>query len=132
MSTTPDTPPPTTAVSAKEDNMVAILAYLTPIFFGVGIVIAIIMHGNKKTAIGAYHLRQSLGLLITSLVAWMALMVIGFVPVINLVLFILVPVVWVGFFVLWIMGLIAAINGQQKPMPVLGEHYNKWFAGAFN
>ena len=38
---------------------------------------------------------------------------------------------WLGFFILWIMGLIAAVNGQQKPMPVVGEYYQKWFAGAF-
>jgi len=29
------------------------------------------------------------------------------------------------------MGLISAINGQQKPLPVVGAHFQKWFAGAF-
>ena len=125
-----DTPPPVTP--AKEDTTIALLAYLTPILFGVGIVIAIIMHNGKKTALGAFHLRQSLGLLIASIVVWMAMMVIGFIPVVNMLLLILVPVVWIGFFVLWIMGLISAINAQQKPLPVVGEHFQKWFAGAFN
>ena len=34
--------------------------------------------------------------------------------------------------VLWVMGLIAAINGERKPMPVVGEMYQKWFGNAFD
>ena len=46
-------------------------------------------------------------------------------------MFLLGPAIFLGFFVLWLMGLLAAINGQQKPAPVLGENYQRWFAGAF-
>jgi uncharacterized membrane protein len=108
--------------------MIAILAYLTPILFGVGIIIAIVMHGNKKTALGAYHLRQSLGLLLTSLVMWVPLAL----PLINVLWLFISPIISIALFVFWIMGLIAAINSQQKPLPLIGEHYQKWFAGAFN
>jgi uncharacterized membrane protein len=38
----------------------------------------------------------------------------------------------VSLFVLWIMGLIAAINGQMKPMPVVGPLYQKWFGTTFD
>ncbi len=40
-----------------EDKTVAIVAYLTLI----GFIIAIILNGQKKTALGAFHLRQMLG-----------------------------------------------------------------------
>jgi hypothetical protein len=30
------------------------------------------------------------------------------------------------------MGFIAAVNGQMKPMPVVGELYQKWFGTAFD
>lgn len=123
MSTTPETPPP-----ATEDRTVAILSYITII----GFIIAIVMHGSKKTALGTYHLRQSLGLIITVVVFWFAMMILAFVPVIGAMIgFLAFPVGGIFFFVLWIMGLIAAANGQQKPIPVVGEHYQKWFAGAF-
>jgi len=126
---------PVPSASAKEDSTVAILAYLTPLFFGVGIVIAIIMHGNKKTALGAYHLRQSLGLLLTSIVLWVPWMIVSFILAMIPFIQLLVPLLWmglgVGITILWIMGLIAAVNGQQKPLPVLGVHYAKWFANAF-
>ena len=123
MSTTPEPP-----VSAKEDTTVALLAYLTII----GFVVAIVLHSSKKTALGAFHLRQTLGLFITALVIWIPCLIISMIPVVNLVMVILGPAVMVGLFVLWIMGFIAAINGQQKLMPVVGAHYQKWFANAFN
>ena len=123
MSTTPEPPIP-----AKEDTTVALLAYLTII----GFVVAIVLHSNKKTALGAFHLRQTLGLFITALVIWIPCLIISMIPVVNLVMVILGPAVMVGLFVLWIMGFIAAINGQQKLMPVVGTHYQKWFANAFN
>ncbi len=126
MSTTPETPPPA-AASATEDRTVAILTYITII----GFIIAIVMHSSKKSALGAFHLRQGLGLFITCIVIWIPGVIISFIPGINLLMVLLWPLVGISLFVLWIMGLIAAVNGQQKPMPVVGVHYQKWFAGAF-
>lgn len=125
MSTSSDTPP--AAAPAGEDSTVAILSYITII----GLIIAIVMHSSKKTALGAYHLRQSLGLFITALVIWIPCMIISLIPVINLVMVLVGPAVCIALFVFWVMGLMAAINGQKKPLPVVGEHYQKWFAGAF-
>jgi uncharacterized membrane protein len=115
--TTPETPPP---VGTTEDRTVAILSYITII----GFIIAIVLHSSKKTALGAYHLRQCLGLFVTAVVG-------GFCMIIPLLNVLLIPVLGIGLFVLWILGLIAAVNGQQKPMPLVGEYYQKWFAGAF-
>ena len=126
MSTTPETPPPA-AAPATEDRTVAILTYITII----GFIVAIVMHSSKKSALGAFHLRQGLGLFITCIVIWIPGVIISFIPGINLLMVLLWPLVGISLFVLWIMGLIAAVNGQQKPMPVVGEHYQKWFAGAF-
>ncbi len=122
MSTTPETPS-----AATEDRTVAILAYITII----GFIIAIVMHSSKKTAIGSFHLRQGLGLFITGLVVWIPCVIISFIPFVNLIMVLVWPALGISLLVLWIMGLIAAVNGQQKPMPVVGEHYQKWFAGAF-
>lgn len=116
MDTTP-TPPPGTppmhAVAVAEDKTVAILSYITVI----GFIAAIIVHMNKKTQLGAFHLRQMLGLLLTSLV--------GVIPFLGWLVLVCV-------LVLWIMGLISAIKGEMKPVPLVGPFYQKWFAGAFN
>jgi len=38
---------------------------------------------------------------------------------------------WVGLIVLWFTGFLAAVNGQRKPIALLGENFQKWFSNAF-
>jgi len=133
--TTPaQTPPPATV---GEDKTAAILAYLTLI----GFVVAIILHSSKKTKLGAFHLRQMLGYILTVVVGWICVAFVMFVLLIVLAfmksfVLLLVPLIYFAFgismLVLWIMGLIAAINGQMKPMPVVGPLYQKWFGTTFD
>lgn len=125
MDTTPPPPPSLTPeVPATEDKTVAILSYLTLI----GFIVAIVLHGNKKTRLGTFHLRQSLGLLITAVACWILNVILAFIPIIG---WLTIIIVWLGLFALWLMGLIAAASGQTKPVPVLGEYYQKWFGSTF-
>lgn len=121
MDTTP-TPPATPPVSATgappsvavtEDKTVAIVSYITLL----GFIAAIVIHSNKKTQLGAFHLRQMLGLILTSL--------LGIIPLAGIVILLFL-------LVLWIMGLVSAIKGEMKPVPLLGPLYQKWFGSAFN
>jgi uncharacterized membrane protein len=125
MDTTPPPPPPppsfTPEVSASEDKTVAILSYLTFI----GFIVAVVLHGSKKTKLGTFHLRQALGLWITAIACWV---VLGIIPVIG---WIAIPFVSLAVFVLAVIGLIAAASGQFKPVPLLGEQYQKWFSSTF-
>ncbi|HEU5397188.1 MAG TPA: DUF4870 domain-containing protein [Verrucomicrobiae bacterium] len=118
-STTQSQIPP--AAGVGEDKTVAIVSYLTLI----GFLVAIILHNNKKTRLGAYHLRQMLGFMITWVVA-------SFLLVIPLLGWILVPFVYLFLLVCWIMGLIAAAQGELKPMPLIGSYYQKWFGTVFD
>ena len=124
MSTT-ETPP---VAPVSEDRTVAILAYITII----GFIIAIVMHGSKKTPLGSFHLRQVLGLVVTGLALWLPGIIISMIPVVNFLMLLIWPLIGISLFVLWLLGLIAAANGQRKPVPVLGEKYQQWFANAFN
>jgi uncharacterized membrane protein len=123
MDTTPP-PPLATEVPASEDKTVAILSYLTLI----GFIVAVVLHGNKKTKLGTYHLRQSLGLLIAAVAVWVLSMVLAIIPILG---WLMALALWLGLFFLWLMGLIAAANGQRKPVPVLGQHFEKWFGSTF-
>ena len=38
-------------------------------------------------------------------------------------------IVRAGLFVLWIIGLIGAINGEQKPIPLIGDRAQSMFSG---
>lgn len=112
---------PAEAASPSDAKTVAIIAYITII----GFIVAIVIHMNKKTKLGAYHLRQMLGLVLCGIAN-------GVLVVIPIIGWIAAPIIWIALFVLWIMGLIAAINGQMKPVPVLGEHFQKWFGTVFD
>jgi uncharacterized membrane protein len=121
----PNSPTAQPYSAAAEDKTTAIVSYLTLI----GFIVAIIIHGTKKTRLGAYHLRQSLGLILTSIAVALCATIFGFVPFVG---WIAALAAWIGLAVLWVMGLLAAINGEQTPVPVLGESFQKWFAGAFD
>jgi uncharacterized membrane protein len=117
------TVPPSEAAVADvsiEDKTVAILCYVTI----VGFIAAIFIHQSRKTQLGAFHLRQVLGMILTGVVGG----VCAVVPILGWIVWFLVVI---GMFVLWLLGLIAAIKGDMRPVPVLGEHYQRWFAGAF-
>lgn len=117
---TPPAPPAPSVAATSEDKTAAILAYVTFI----GFIVAIIINNGKKTKLGAYHLRQALGLFLT-------LFVCAFVNIIPLLGQLVYLCVLLCVFVFAIMGLISAVNGQMKPVPILGEKYQKWFGTAF-
>ncbi len=103
-------------VAVNEDKNTAIIAYITII----GLIIAFILNSDKKNEFARYHIRQSVGLALTGL----ALGVIGMVPILGWIIDLF------GIFVLlfmWITGLINAINGSEKPVPILGNKYLEWF-----
>lgn len=102
----------------KDGKQIGMIAYLTVI----GLIIAFVMNSEKKSEFAQYHIRQMLGLFVSGV----AIGLIGIIPFLGWL------VVIVGVFVLfymWVMGLIAAINGQMEPMPILGKKYEEWFAG---
>lgn len=134
------TPPPAQAappVSTPEDKTVAVLSYITLI----GFIIAIILHQNKKTKLGAFHLRQVLGYIIAGFVGGICVVILCLVLGLVLALLskalaaALVGLVYLAFLismlVLWLIGLIAAIKGEMKPMPVIGAQIQKWFGNMF-
>lgn len=102
----------------SEGKTMATIAYITVI----GLIIAFVTNSDKKNTFVSFHLRQSLGLFVTGL----ALGIIGMIPILGWIINIL------GIFVLiymWIMGLISAINGKEKTVPLLGDKYEEWFKG---
>ena len=107
------------------DRTPAIVGY----FALIGFIVAVIMHGEKKSRFAAYHLRQSLGLMLTSIALGWAAVVLAFIPFVG---WLLGLAAWSSLFALWVIGLLAAINGEQKPVPVLGTHFQNWFGNAFD
>ena len=100
-----------------EGKSTATIAYLTLI----GLIVAFVQNGEKKNTFASYHIRQSVGLMCTGF----ALALVNIIPFLGWMISILGVI---GLMVLWIMGLLNAINGKEKPIPLLGNLYSKWFA----
>ena len=93
-----------------DGRTIALISYLTII----GWILALLMHGNNPSKISAFHLRQTLGFLLT----WVLL---TFIPLIGWLL--AIPV-----FVLWAIGLYNAYEGEMTPVPFIGEFYQQSFS----
>lgn len=89
----------------------AIVAHIT----WVGWLIALIINSNEKDEIASFYIRQLLGIYLFSLV-------ISFVPLVNIV-------GWIIAIVFWILSLIGSINGEMKETPVVGKYFQDWFKG---
>lgn len=106
--------------TTSNDKTAAIVSYITPI----GWLVSYFALNNPKTSLANYHLRQNLLLYIIGIAFQVLLNIMArFAPFLSLAL----SIIGIGFFVLWIMGLISAINGEEKPMPLIGEKAQEIF-----
>ena len=110
---------------SMDGKSIAIISYLTII----GWIIAYVMHGNTKSKLGAFHIRQSLFLMLCGFTTAIAQMFFVFIPFLGWLISILLYFVLLGLFVLWIIGLIAAINGEENPVPLLGAKAQQLLKG---
>lgn len=110
-----------------------IISYLTIIGW---LVAYFAMHNEKKTDLGSYQLRQTLLFHIASIVIlWVLGMLFtaiflssGLLSGVSLILT-LNWIVRVGLFILWLIGFIGAINGEKKPIPLIGDKAQTIFPG---
>ena len=102
----------------EQNKLIGIISYITVI----GFIIALILNQEKKDPFSSFHIRQSLGIFVTGL----GLSILAVVPIIGWIVAIVGSLVVL---VMWILGLISAINGTMKPVPVLGEKFETWFQG---
>ena len=101
------------------------IAWVSYITF-IGWIIAFVSHSNAlvKSSLATFHLRQSFGLMVT----WFALMLIRLIVAMVMPFFGLVfTVLALALFVLWVIGLLNAVNGEEKPLPVIGLQFQQWF-----
>jgi len=96
----------------------------------IGFIIAFVLNSyqNNKSELGIFLIKQALGIFLTSFCMMIASLILAFIPFIGWII-ILINLCYVGVFVFWILGIIAAINGEKKAIPVLGAFYQNLFKG---
>lgn len=104
---------PAPSPSADKKTLMIVLTYI--LFF------IPLLTEEKNDPFFKYHARQSLGLLLCSVAVSVVARLFWIFSLASLLdLFI---------FVLWVLGLINALNGKQEPVPLLGKWFEKitWF-----
>ncbi|MDQ5928490.1 MAG: hypothetical protein QG594_264 [Bacteroidota bacterium] len=101
--------------SVEEGKSIAITSYILII----GVLIAMSMNAENKNSFASFHIRQALGLSITFIS--LALIISPFDS------FLITFPMWICMSVLWTYGIFSAIQGQTRPMPLVGGLYQKWF-----
>jgi hypothetical protein len=113
---------------ATNNMAVGILSYL-----GILWVVAYILNNNGKTAYGALHLRQGLGILLIYVAMWIVFFILGMALSSSMALLGIIGmvslVIYLGVLVLVILGIINAATNKMNPLPVVGGMFEKWFAG---
>lgn len=95
--------------STNNEKTAAIISY----FWFIGLLIAFIMNNNNRSYFTSFHIRQAIGL---SFISFIISLLVTIIPLIAVILFI-------GLFVLWTIGLLDAIKGGMKPIPFVGERF---------
>ncbi|WP_314244051.1 DUF4870 domain-containing protein [Empedobacter tilapiae] len=102
-----------------DNKTLSIVSYITLI----GWVIAYIVGKDKADDLLKFHLKQSLGLVIFSIILGFLLNII--ITIFNLPI---IGILGLVSLVLIIIGIINAANGIKKPLPVIGSMFEDKFA----
>ena len=92
----------------------AIIAHL----WIIGWVIALVLNSQEKSEYASFYIRQTLGIMIAGLIGSFVV----WIPIIGWAL-------GLAIFVFWVISLINSTSGEEKPVPVVGELFQEWFAG---
>ncbi|MDD5693145.1 MAG: DUF4870 domain-containing protein [Patescibacteria group bacterium] len=99
--------------SQKQENIgMAIIAYF--IFF------IPLLTDSKDDPFVKFHVKQSIVILITSVIVWLLGM---FIPIIGW--FLIAPIGGLLVFVLWVIGVVNAAQQKKTPVPIVGKFAEK-------
>ena len=98
-------------LTLAERSRMAILVAVISYFTLIGWVVSLVIYDKHQSSLASFHLRQSLGLIITGAI-------LSLIPLVGWVLNI-------GVFLGWVIGICAAIQGQEYKVPLLGDFYQR-------
>ena len=113
-------PVPQSTTGGMTDNVAGMLAYLF-----ITAIIFLVMEPYNKSRFVRFHSFQCLFCAAVLFVLGIALSIIGSIPILGLVVIPLGFLVWIGSFVLWIVLLLKAYQGQMFKLPIIGDMAEK-------
>lgn len=106
-------PEQTSSQSGDNSKLAAVLSYIGPL-----VIVSYII--GKENPFAKFHIRQGLVLFVAEVALW----------ILGMVLFMLWPLIYIAnlvLFVLAIIGIINAVHGKEKELPITGKyakHFN--------
>ncbi|MBN1644626.1 DUF4870 domain-containing protein [Candidatus Woesearchaeota archaeon] len=101
------------AKSMGDSKLWAFLAYFLGI---IGFILVLVLKKDDRFAM--YHAKQSLVLFLFSIALYVIAMILT--PIMFLYVFYLFWVIYILIFVFWIIGIVNAVTGKTKPLPLIG------------
>jgi uncharacterized membrane protein len=99
----------------SKGKAIAITSYI----LFIGPLIALSMNSENKNEFAAFHIRQAIGISITFIVLGVSISYFNNIMIASSM--------WIFISVLSMYGIFTAANGQAKPIPLLGNLFQKWF-----
>jgi uncharacterized membrane protein len=99
------------------DNVAGLLAYVTII----PAIIFLVTPPYNKSRFVRFHSFQSIFLCVAWIIFWVGTIVLDVIPGLIFIMFPIHLLVGLGFFILWIVLLIKANQGQMWKLPVIGD-----------
>jgi len=107
----------TVSQSGLSDNAAGGLAYITVI----PAIIFLILEPYNRSSFIRFHAWQCIFLTIGSVVVDVALSFLLHLPFFGFMTLLIWPLVGLAFFIVWILALIKAFNGQRFKLPIIGD-----------
>ena len=112
---------PAAAGGGLTDNVAGMLAYVTII----PAIIFLVMAPYNQSRFVRFHSFQSIFFAVAWTVLWIALSIVGMIPVLGWATIIIWPLLGLGGLIVWIILLLKANQGQMFKLPVIGDMAEK-------
>ncbi len=110
---TPDSTASFDLMDVRKNKAMAILAYLS-------VLVLIPLFLAKSSKFARFHCNQGLILAILELICWIVLGILGVLPLLGWIFRLANGVLGVVFLLLSALGIVNAVNGRAKELPVVG------------
>jgi uncharacterized membrane protein len=121
MSSFMNTPDATSSYSQsdiEQNKVMAVLAYL-------GFLVLVPILAAKESPYARFHASQGLNLFVSEvafgIINVILTLIFSFIPLLNVVWLIIAWLIGIAFFVLMILGIVNAVQGKAKQLPIVGS-----------
>jgi uncharacterized membrane protein len=105
------------STGAMADNVAGMLAYVTII----PAIMFLVMEPYSKNRFVRFHSFQNIFFCVAWIVLWIALSIVGMIPVLGWATILIWPLVGLGGLIIWIVLLLKANQGQMFKLPIIGD-----------